>query len=247
MKLHRQQHLGKIGIYCIRNLVNNKVYVGKSKNIYLRLKQHITQLNTKNKNENPYLIKSWHKHGKNNFEYFVLEYFDNLDENFLKQRELYWIDTYKSINRQFGYNLRRDSSTNMIVHEETKEKLKNSRKLRDSKFPHLKEQVGKKSSKFWKNNPDIKEEMKTKVSNIHTKYNIYQYDKQMNLIKIWNKLKDIIQENPTYKVHNIYAVCSGEKPSMYGYIWVKVKIVNKDIVQSSEKSELENKEIINPF
>jgi len=25
---------------------------------------------------------------------------------------------------------------------------------------------------------------------------------------------------------------------MYGYIWVKVKIDNKDIVQSSEKSEI---------
>lgn len=237
MKLHRQQHLGKIGIYCIRNLVNNKVYIGKSRNIYLRLKDHITRLNTKNKDENPYLINSWHKYGKNNFEYFVLEYFDILDENLLKERELYWIDTYKSTNNQFGYNLRRDSSTNMIVHQETRDKLKESRKLRDMKFPNLKKQVGIKTSEFWKNNPKIKEEMSIKVSDFHTKYHIYQYDKQLNLIKIWFRVLDIIKENPNYKKHNIYAVCSGEKPSMYGYIWVKVKIDNKDIVQSSEKSE----------
>jgi hypothetical protein len=63
--------------------------------------------------------------------------------------------------------------------------------------------------------------------------------KIMKLIKIWNRVIDIITENPTYKVHNIYATCSGEKPSMYGYIWVK-KLINEDIVQSSEKSECLN-------
>ena len=31
------------------------------------------------------------------------------------------MDDYKSTDRQFGYNLRRDSSTQMIVHEETKQ------------------------------------------------------------------------------------------------------------------------------
>ena len=33
--------LNKSGIYCIRNIVNNKVYIGKSKNIYNRITQHI--------------------------------------------------------------------------------------------------------------------------------------------------------------------------------------------------------------
>ena len=55
----------------------------------------------------------------------------------------------------------------------------------------------------------------------------------MQLIKIWNCVNDIIKENPNYKKHNIYAVCSGEKPSMYGYIWVK--ILNDDIVQTEMK------------
>jgi hypothetical protein len=33
------------------------------------------------------------------------------------------MDNYKSTDREFGYNLRRDSSTQMIVHEETKQLL----------------------------------------------------------------------------------------------------------------------------
>ena len=48
----------KIGIYVIRNLTNNKVYVGKAINIHRRIKQHITQLNHKSKDENIHLINS---------------------------------------------------------------------------------------------------------------------------------------------------------------------------------------------
>lgn len=77
--------------------------------------------------------------------------------------------------------------------------------------------------------------MKKKVSQKRTKYKFYQYTKDDNLVKIWDSVFDILQANPTYKRHNIYAVCSGEKPSMYGYKWIKV--INDDIVQPSMKIE----------
>ena len=66
--------------------------------------------------------------------------------------------------------------------------------------------------------------MANKVSKALTKYTIKQYTKEGVFIKEWNRVKDIIKENPNYKVHNIYAVCSGEKPSMYGYVWTKCQI-----------------------
>ena len=68
--------LNKSGIYCIRNIVNNKVYIGKSKNIYNRITQHIYLLRNKSKDENRYLINAWHKYGEDKFEYFVLEYLE---------------------------------------------------------------------------------------------------------------------------------------------------------------------------
>ena len=55
------------------------------------------------------------------------------------------------------------------------------------------------------------------------------------LIKIWDSVHDILTANPNWKRHNIYAACSGEKPSIYGYKWKKIK--NEDIVQTSEKFE----------
>lgn len=226
-------HEGLCGIYCIRNIINNKVYIGKSINVRQRIYSHIGGLNSKDpKRENQHFINAWWKYDKENFEYFILEIIDVTQENIeniLKEKELFWMDYYRSYDRDKGYNLRRDSSTKMITHDETRLKLSISHKKRYEN-PEERIKTGFKSAEFWKNNPDVKQQMIEKVSNIHTKYLIHQYSKDgQTLIKIWEKVKDIIKENPTYKTHNIYSVCSGAKPTMYGYRWIK--ILKDDIVQ----------------
>ena len=64
--------------------------------------------------------------------------------------------------------------------------------------------------------------MLDKVSKQNTKYHIIQTTKNGEFVKKWETVRDILKENPTYKRHNIYAVCSGEKKSMYGFKWTKV-------------------------
>ena len=158
MKLQPKLHKEKTGIYCIRNIETNKVYIGKALDIYRRVKAHITDLNTRRqKSENQYFINAWHKYGSNKFEYFVLEYLEK-NENLLKERELHWIKEYDSINPEKGYNLRMDSSTNLITHYLTREKQSNNMKIR-MKDLNLRKILGEKSSLFWKNNPEVKREM----------------------------------------------------------------------------------------
>jgi hypothetical protein len=53
------------------------------------------------------------------------------------------------------------------------------------------------------------------------KYRFIQYDLEMNIVKIWDAVEDIIAENPTYKWQNIYSVCNGYKKRIYGYVWKK--------------------------
>lgn len=237
MKLHRKRDLKKAGIYCIKNLINNKVYIGKSINIYERIRQHINLLNKESLDENRYLIRSWNKYGRDNFQYIVLEYLE-IDETILKERELYWMGKFKSLNRKFGYNLREDTSTNCIVSNETQELQSKNRIQRYKDNPQLRENISIHFKKFWKENPDKLKVMSEKVAKAITKYSIYQYDKHTKeLVRVWDTLSDITKENPSYKKHNIYAVCSGEKPTMYGYIWEK-RLINEDIVRSSEKSEI---------
>lgn len=211
----------KAGVYCITCIVNNKKYIGCSKNIYSRINNHKYNLEKQSlKQENQYFIDDFKKYGYEKFNYEVLEY---TSEN-LKDKEFYYINLYDTINREKGYNLRRDNSKNgMIALEETRKKYSEAQRERFSKKEE-RDKIGKRSSKFWKENPNIKERMADKVSKALTKYKILQYTKDGEFIKEWNRVKDIIKENPTYKVHNIYAVCSGEKPSIYGYIWKKYQI-----------------------
>ena len=211
----------KSGIYSIICTVNGKQYVGQTKNIYARINAHKINLNKQNlKLENQYFINDWLKYGADNFDYVVLEY---ATEN-LKNKEFNYITNLDTINRDKGYNLRRDSEVfGMIPLEETKNKYSIAMKRRYSR-PEERLKTSINSSNFWKNNPDIKAEMSKKVSDALTIFTIKQFTKTGEFVKEWSKVKDIIKENPTYKVHNIYAVCSGEKPSMYGYVWTKCKI-----------------------
>lgn len=260
MKIDKND-LGKCGIYCIQNIVNKKIYIGKSKNIYARIRAHIFGLRKKIKDENRHLINAWEKYGEDKFEYFVLEYLE-INEELLKERELFWMKQYDSTNREKGYNLRMDSSTNMIVHEETKKLLSLSqsgenngnyghkwsdeqKQAASKKFKELyangllkaNPEAGRKGAlarvEKFKNNPELLESSINKVRKKISKYKIYQYTKDDKLVKVWDYINDIIKENPTYKKHSIYAVCSGEKPTMYGYKWVKV--LNDNIVQTELK------------
>jgi group I intron endonuclease len=68
----RLKILKNCGIYIIKNLVNNKIYIGSSVNIGNRFNQHKNSLR-KNKHHNKYLQKSWNKYGEENFEFIVIE------------------------------------------------------------------------------------------------------------------------------------------------------------------------------
>ena len=242
------------GIYFIKNKINNKIYIGKSINIKQRLASHkyyLRRNNRSKKHVNRFLYNSVQKYGWDNFETGILEEFpENFTEEFAKERELYWMKFHNSTNSDKGYNLRMDSSTNMIVHEKTRELIselvkgkKNSNynnkwtdKMKNDLSVKIKESFknGRKKpsreqalkaieirNKRWEENPELKQQMAQKVSLKLVKYYILQYDKQGKFIKKWDSIMEIIKENPNYKKHNIYAVCSGEKPTMYGYIWEK--------------------------
>jgi len=246
MELNRKRDLNKIGIYCILNKITGKIYIGKSIHVYKRIVEHISRLNHKSKDENIHLIRSWHKYKEINFDYYVLEYLDTFNEELLKERELYWMTFLKSTNRQFGYNLRVDTSTKCLVQDETRKRLSDSGKNKFIEHPEMKQAISIRTSLFWKNNPEIKTQMSKKVSDKTLKYNIIQYSKSGEFIKRWNSVKEIIEKNPSYKWNNIYSVCGGYKPTIYGYIWKKVKITSEDIVRTLEKSEIESEEVIKP-
>ena len=87
------------GIYQIKNLENNKVYIGSSKHLDKRKKQHFSML-INNKHHSVKLQRAYNKAiNKNVFSFRVLE---KVAEDKLFEREQYYIDKLKGYSE--GYN-----------------------------------------------------------------------------------------------------------------------------------------------
>jgi group I intron endonuclease len=92
-------------IYIIKNIMNNKVYVGSTLKSYVfRIKTHINLLNKK-KHENPILQNAWNKYGEKNFIFECVENFNEISIDLLLIKENEYIVKYNSCNRNFGYNI----------------------------------------------------------------------------------------------------------------------------------------------
>lgn len=122
MKIHTIDFAlkNKCGVYCIRNIVNNKIYVGSSKNLYRRLHTHYLRLENKT-HINSHLQNAYNLYSSEKFEVEILEFCDN----WLK-KEQYWIDFYKPYDREIGYNntCKVDSSYGYKHTDEAKEKMR---------------------------------------------------------------------------------------------------------------------------
>lgn len=109
------------GVYCILSLCNSKIYIGSSKNIYKRIRDHFYLLKNY-KHYNTYLNMSFLKYGKSNFCFSVIEEC-GIDK--LIDREQFYIDDFKCTDKNIGYNIA-VSANNTIVSEETRRKISES-------------------------------------------------------------------------------------------------------------------------
>ena len=241
-----------IGIYSITHVKSGKRYIGKSIDVQARLISHKTNLTSdeyRSKAVNRYLYSAVQKYGWSAFHSEVLESFEGVNESVIAERELFWMDYFNTTDRKYGFNLRRDSSTSMIVHDETRELLSNlfkgagnpnyGNRWSDEKKQSMSKRVKARhaagdiytdawkkrqsiaTSKMWKINSVGKSAMASKLSKIKQRYRFIQYRPTGEIVSIWGTVKEIVAANPGYKWQNIYSVCNGYKPTYMGYVWKK--------------------------
>jgi len=239
-----------IGIYSITHRESGKRYVGKSINVEARLWQHKNLLTkpVRSKDCNRHLYNAVRKYGWSAFDTEVLEDFDWVDEDYIAARELHWMDHYRTCERAFGYNLRRDSSTKMEVHVETREIQSaamtgfgnpnfsnfwtDEQKQRMSEISKARHASGEFYGEEWRAKQsassietwkDLEKRvaMGKKVSEAKQKFDFIQSTRDGEFVRRWTSIKEIVEANPTWKWQNIYSASNGHKPTYHGFTWRK--------------------------
>ena len=140
-----------VGIYSIRNLVNGKVYIGKSKDLKKRWIWHLSNLKNGNRH-NSYLQNSWNKYGEKSFKFEVIKSIDFVDDKILSNLEKKYIKEYNSQDANFGYNMTSGGDGVSNPSEDVRKKISESRmgvKFSDETLTKMSEAaMGRKG--FWK-------------------------------------------------------------------------------------------------
>jgi group I intron endonuclease len=101
--INNEDDLRKIGIYKITNLVNNKFYIGSTRDSFLmRLRKHREMLKS-NRHPNAYLQSAYNKYGGDSFEFSILEIIDN--KKLILEKEQEYITKLRCFEKNIGYNL----------------------------------------------------------------------------------------------------------------------------------------------
>lgn len=178
------------GIYLIRNIINNKVYVGQTRNFTNRKRSHFKELGI-GRHYNKYLQRSFNKYGSNNFEFEIIE---RCPIDFLNQKERFWIKKYKSEYNEYGYNA---SYAYVLFNEYDKKKVINRSKRTVNEIilsPEVRKKATEGVRKYWKNADDA---TRTKyslaktnidVQKIHDLKQILAYDLDLSYVEIAHRL-----------------------------------------------------------
>ena len=212
-------------IYKITNLINNKIYIGKTVGTAEeRFKRHCRDAKGNIKNTD-YFHLALRKYGLNNFKVEIVE--TNIEnKELLSQREIYWIDYYNSYNSEIGYNLTKGGTGGALTGEalERMRKSKTGQKTKPESIakriatfkkiglnkgekngvnkPGVKEKISNSLKEYYKNNPI---ESKSRISNSlkayyknHSAWNKGKKDCYSTETKnrISNSLKEYYKNNP---------------------------------------------------
>ena len=199
-----------VGIYKITNRLNNKIYIGKSSDVFKAWNEH---KNLKNAKSLP-IERDIALYGDDNFDFSIIE---ECEPNTLDDRENFYVKLYGTANN--GYNSKK------IKHDFFSKPIKNqevSRNLHPNIGIGLRKHIEK-----MRTDPKYREQMVQKYKkNRPNSIPIDMLDKNTGeIIMTFSKIMDgaaWIRENTRYEKADyatINKVCKGQCKTAYGFKW----------------------------
>ena len=133
------------GIYRIKNVINEKSYIGSSINIKSRIQRHKSELKN-NKHSNLKLQRAYIKYGVSSFSYIIEEVFEEItrEDLFKKETELIILEDLKNL----GYNQMIDSASHFSEINKSKTTINRNKKKFSKKIVAIKIEDGKLYKRF---------------------------------------------------------------------------------------------------
>lgn len=151
-------------IYKITNIINNKIYIGKTNDVERRWKEHLKIAKAGEKDKRySYLHASINKYSKENFIKTILNVFDSENDAF--QAEKSFIKQLNAMNRKIGMNLT-EGGEGSSGYRHSKENLE---KMSVSHIGQISWMLGKKASEETKEKQRIAHLGKTQSQEIREK------------------------------------------------------------------------------
>lgn len=191
------------GIYAIVNLLNNKKYVGSTKSLRKRYRQHLNDL-VQNKHFNYHIQQSVNKYGIDKFNFIILERCDDVFDTlkFLEQ---------KYINSFGDYNICKIAyrpPINRVGHKISEEHRKLIAELN--------------RNRIWKKESLLKKSMYMKNSDINRRQRkpVLQFDLNNKFIREFPSISEaaIFMGNENCRT-SIKRCCQGKYKTAYNFKW----------------------------
>lgn len=214
------------GIYCIKNTINGKRYIGQSNDIKNRFRQHKSKLNN-NKHPNNLLQNAWNKYGCAAFEFNVVE---ECSVEELNDKEVYYIQRFKTFGQGYNLSVGGDPGINSTGKRIKQYDL-------DGNYIKTWNNAAEASRFFNVDRSQITYAIRHhrtmhgyqwcyEYETINGYYSrekqkaIAQYDLQDNLIAVYRSLSNVLEKNPLFSKDNIWHSINGNwRQTAYGFKW----------------------------
>ena len=198
------------GIYCIKNIITNKVYVGSTKNFKKRWNTHLKDLQA-GKHSSIKLQRSYNKHGEDKFVFEIIELVE-YDKDVIVDKENYYINHFDS--KANGYNIADAAFGDALTHHPNRlqiiENIRNAniKRMQDPEERIKSSQPGEKNGMYGKTHT---EEARKRISEAQTGRESYRKGKTFEEAHGEEKaleMKAVISKHAKERI--------GDKNSFYG-------------------------------